>query len=174
MKNFRNDREDRGRGGWGGPKKFGGPKPWDRGGADRGGRGGDREEREMFKATCSECGDMCQVPFRPRDGRPVFCNNCFRKDEDQGGSFERRPSFDKPSRDFSFREDRAPERTPRADRSQDDFKAINAKLDAIMKTLASLVPPPTQHVVKKEEPKKEEPKEEKKVAKKKATKKKAA
>lgn len=147
MKNFRHDRDDRGQGGWGGPKKFGGPKPWDRGGHG-GGRGGDREEREMFKATCSECGDMCQVPFRPRDGRPVFCNNCFKKDGDMGGSFDRRPSFDaKPSRDFGFRDDRAPER-PRGDQNQDAFKAINAKLDAIIKMLAALTPAPKEHVIK--------------------------
>ena len=162
MYNSRNDRNDRGPSSWGGPKKFGGPKPWDRGG-DRGGRGGDREDREMFKATCSECGDMCQVPFRPRDGRPVFCNNCFKKDGDTGGapSFERRerPSFDaKPSRDFGFRDDRAPER-PRAESNgggnQDQFKALNSKLDTLIKMLSTIIPAPKEHVVKPAEAKAE-------------------
>ena len=35
--------------------------------------------REMHKATCSECGQECEVPFKPSDGRPVFCKDCFAK-----------------------------------------------------------------------------------------------
>jgi CxxC-x17-CxxC domain-containing protein len=35
--------------------------------------------REMHKATCSECGKECEVPFKPADGRPVFCKDCFMK-----------------------------------------------------------------------------------------------
>lgn len=36
----------------------------------------------MYPATCSQCGQSCEVPFRPTGDRPVFCNNCFKK---QGG-----------------------------------------------------------------------------------------
>ncbi|MBI4599262.1 hypothetical protein HY734_03660 [Candidatus Uhrbacteria bacterium] len=39
----------------------------------------------MHQATCSECGNSCEVPFKPAPGRPVFCPNCFRKDEEGGG-----------------------------------------------------------------------------------------
>lgn len=35
--------------------------------------------REMHKATCSECGKECEVPFKPTEGRPVFCRDCFMK-----------------------------------------------------------------------------------------------
>tara|TARA_Y100000310_G_C20675397_1_gene812757 strand:+ start:2482 stop:2715 length:234 start_codon:yes stop_codon:yes gene_type:complete len=35
--------------------------------------------REMHKATCSECGKECEVPFKPTEGRPVFCRDCFAK-----------------------------------------------------------------------------------------------
>lgn len=35
--------------------------------------------REMHKAVCSECGKECEVPFKPSDGRPVFCRDCFAK-----------------------------------------------------------------------------------------------
>ena len=35
--------------------------------------------REMHKATCSDCGNECEVPFKPTDGRPVFCRDCFSK-----------------------------------------------------------------------------------------------
>ncbi|MBL7206009.1 MAG: DNA-directed RNA polymerase [Candidatus Aenigmarchaeota archaeon] len=35
--------------------------------------------RQMHKATCSECGKDCEVPFKPVEGRPVFCRDCFMK-----------------------------------------------------------------------------------------------
>ena len=45
-----------------------------------GGGGGyrDRGPREMFSATCSNCGREAQVPFRPTSGKPVYCSDCFR------------------------------------------------------------------------------------------------
>ncbi|MBI2572418.1 DNA-directed RNA polymerase [Candidatus Woesearchaeota archaeon] len=50
-----------GQGGGGGFKKdFGGP-------------------REMHEATCSECGTACKVPFKPMEGKPVFCRECYSK-----------------------------------------------------------------------------------------------
>jgi CxxC-x17-CxxC domain-containing protein len=33
--------------------------------------------REMFKTTCSQCGQVAEVPFQPRTGRPVYCRDCF-------------------------------------------------------------------------------------------------
>ncbi|MFH0797872.1 MAG: CxxC-x17-CxxC domain-containing protein [Candidatus Woesearchaeota archaeon] len=35
--------------------------------------------REMHKAVCSECGKECEVPFKPTEGKPVFCKDCYRK-----------------------------------------------------------------------------------------------
>jgi CxxC-x17-CxxC domain-containing protein len=35
--------------------------------------------REMHKATCAECGQECEVPFKPAEGRPVYCKECYRK-----------------------------------------------------------------------------------------------
>jgi CxxC-x17-CxxC domain-containing protein len=34
--------------------------------------------REMFTATCSNCGNEARVPFRPTNGKPVYCSDCFR------------------------------------------------------------------------------------------------
>ncbi len=34
--------------------------------------------REMHKATCSECGQECEVPFKPTEGKPVYCRECYR------------------------------------------------------------------------------------------------
>jgi CxxC-x17-CxxC domain-containing protein len=50
----------RGGGGGGGGRGFGGP-------------------REMFDAVCADCGKQTQVPFRPTEGRPVYCRDCFAK-----------------------------------------------------------------------------------------------
>lgn len=48
------------------------------GGDQRGGFGGrDRRPVTMHQATCAECGKQCEVPFRPSDGKPVYCNACF-------------------------------------------------------------------------------------------------
>jgi CxxC-x17-CxxC domain-containing protein len=35
--------------------------------------------REMFDATCAECGKETQVPFEPRGDKPVYCSDCYRK-----------------------------------------------------------------------------------------------
>jgi len=33
--------------------------------------------REMFRATCSQCGNVAEVPFQPRGDKPVYCRDCF-------------------------------------------------------------------------------------------------
>ena len=50
------------------------------GGGSYGSAGGgfrERRPREMFEATCSNCGKTAQVPFRPTSGKPVYCDDCF-------------------------------------------------------------------------------------------------
>jgi len=42
-------------------------------------RNSDFGPREMHKATCSECGEECEVPFKPTEGKPVFCKECYKK-----------------------------------------------------------------------------------------------
>lgn len=34
-------------------------------------------QREMFDATCAQCGTATRVPFRPTAGRAVYCRDCF-------------------------------------------------------------------------------------------------
>ncbi len=38
-------------------------------------------DRQMFDAVCAQCGNQCQVPFKPRSveegGKPVLCKDCF-------------------------------------------------------------------------------------------------
>jgi CxxC-x17-CxxC domain-containing protein len=33
--------------------------------------------REFHEAVCSSCGVATQVPFRPTEGKPVYCRDCF-------------------------------------------------------------------------------------------------
>ncbi|MFA5613608.1 MAG: CxxC-x17-CxxC domain-containing protein [Methanoculleus sp.] len=35
--------------------------------------------REFHKAVCSDCGKECEVPFKPTEGRPVYCRDCLPK-----------------------------------------------------------------------------------------------
>ncbi|MBN1160337.1 MAG: zinc-ribbon domain containing protein [Dehalococcoidales bacterium] len=35
--------------------------------------------RQMYPAVCADCGKETSVPFEPRQGRPVYCSDCFRK-----------------------------------------------------------------------------------------------
>ena len=76
------------------------------------------EDRQMFNAVCSNCGNDCQIPFQPRDGRPVFCSRCFEKND------TRNESRDEPQRNA------APQQSYKA-----DFAALNAKLDTILSLL---------------------------------------
>jgi CxxC-x17-CxxC domain-containing protein len=45
--------------------------------ASGGGAGGGGGTREMFRATCSQCGGVAEVPFQPRGDKPVYCRDCF-------------------------------------------------------------------------------------------------
>lgn len=38
---------------------------------------GERRERQLFDAVCSECGIETKVPFQPTSGKPVYCRDCF-------------------------------------------------------------------------------------------------
>lgn len=53
----------------------------------------DRSDRpDMHKATCANCGKICEVPFKPTGSKPVYCRDCFR---DQEGGGDSRPSQDR-------------------------------------------------------------------------------
>ena len=47
------------------------------GGSGNGGGSGYGGAREMFTATCSQCGQEARVPFQPRGDKPVYCSSCF-------------------------------------------------------------------------------------------------
>ncbi len=100
---------------------------------DRRSRGGPREsfkpferdERpsrgrlELFDATCAKCGADCQLPFKPVGNRPVYCRDCFGKNDSYESN--ERPSYNS--------------RSSPSGNSSGQLDEINRKLDRIMKHL---------------------------------------
>ncbi len=39
----------------------------------------ERAPREMHTVTCAECNSETQVPFLPKNDRPVYCSSCYDK-----------------------------------------------------------------------------------------------
>ncbi|MBT7780689.1 MAG: hypothetical protein HN756_02390 [Nitrosopumilus sp.] len=77
-RSFRNSRDDRG-------------SRYSR--DDRGSRNSRDNDRQDTTVTCSDCNVECTVPFVPRNDKPVYCSDCFRKYKpDDSGD-------DRPSRD---------------------------------------------------------------------------
>ena len=116
----------------GGGRSFGGRRDFN--------RGSDRPT--LHKTICSKCGKECEVPFRPTGSKPVFCRDCFR---DNGGTSDsRRPegNFSRPSFDSSS-ENRG--RGSDGPQYKEQFEALNAKLDKILRIL-------TPDAVKEEAP----------------------
>ena len=36
-------------------------------------------DRTLYEAICADCHKVCEVPFKPLEGRPVYCKECFAK-----------------------------------------------------------------------------------------------
>ncbi len=66
--------------------------------------------KKLFPSVCDRCSNACEVPFEPVAGRPVYCANCL-------GHGDKAAAHD-------------------ADRSNEQFTVLNAKLDQILKLLA--------------------------------------
>lgn len=91
----------------------------------------------MFDATCSECGDSCQVPFKPNGRKPVKCTNCFKRDDGFGSKSYEPRDF---GRGRSFKSDR------RSAAPGMDTQKIEARLDAIEDKLDALIDALTEEV----------------------------
>jgi CxxC-x17-CxxC domain-containing protein len=109
---------------------------------ERGGRGGTTFARgprqggygdragarpDLHDATCSSCGNSCQVPFRPNGSKPIFCRDCFKRDDAGPKRFER-PSYGekRPFKKFG-------------DKPQGDLSAIERRLSAIETKIDALI-----------------------------------
>jgi len=105
---------DRRRSGRSGGRDFGRFDRGRSGGFDRRGRGRDRrsERHEMHSGVCDKCGKDCEVPFKPTQGKPLYCDDCFKDRSREAGS---RSEFGK--------------------QSNENLDQINKKLDKILKIL---------------------------------------
>lgn len=110
----------------------------------------------MHKATCSECGKPCEIPFVPSGDRPVYCSNCF-EGKRRTGDPSRIPqrNFDPsrpPRRDFdrpSF-SDRRPAFVPAANNQKvenlsnkevvEQLISLNSKMDRLLMALEPKTP----------------------------------
>jgi len=78
----------------------------------------DRPSRvSSFDVECDKCGKQCQVPFRPTNGKPVYCRDCFTKNDERPQRGESRSDMRRESR------------------GSDDMAEIHRKLDLIMEAL---------------------------------------
>ena len=66
---------------------------------------------EMHTVVCDRCSVETEVPFKPTLGKPVFCRDCFNK------------------------EDKGRERREGSRRGDSSLEEINRKLDRIMRAL---------------------------------------
>jgi len=98
---------------------------------------------EKYKATCSEGGNSCMVPFKPNGHKPVHCSDCFRGNGGaQGGdrrfeqkrssSYGDRRTGDRPS----FKRPYSPAASTDSSISK-QLAEMNKKLDRILATLGS-------------------------------------
>jgi len=78
---------------------------------DRRGSGGFSRRIERTEVTCDACKKRCEVPFKPSSDKPIYCDDCFRKES--------------PKRDSGSR----------SNNSSRELSEINNKLDKIMEAL---------------------------------------
>jgi len=147
------------------------------------GRSGERDsgrrsfEKQMHEVTCDKCGKRCEVPFKPTEGKPVYCSDCFEKtgnsnrygDRDSRGSD--RGSYNRSGGRDSGRFSKRDSGSNKPEQFIKEFDQLNRKLDTILKALEV---PRNEQVAEKpvKEPKKTEIKVEKKKPVKKVVKKK--
>lgn len=61
------------------------------------------DKPQMHSATCAKCDKKCEVPFKPNGRKPIYCSDCFEKEDSRGPRNDRsrnsRPRNDRPRND---------------------------------------------------------------------------
>jgi len=104
-----------------------------------GGRGGGAVT--MHKAVCDEGHKTCEVPFRPSNDKPIYCNECFsgkRDDNDRGG--KRDFSSRGPKREFGNKSsvNSFGKQSDGLDEVKKQFGEISIKLDKLISAIDKL------------------------------------
>ena len=92
-----------------------------------------RDDRSEVSTTvtCSDCSVECTVPFVPRTNKPIYCNDCFRKNKSDDSSNDRYSRDDRSSR-YS-RDDRSSRTSYRRESNRDTFRSSKSKSDKFLK-----------------------------------------
>ena len=133
-------------------------------------------EKQMHEVTCDKCGKRCEVPFKPTEGKPVYCSDCFEKTGNSSRYGDRdskrfdRGGYNRSGGRDSERFSKRDSGSNKPEQFIKEFEQLNRKLDTILKALEAAKPvvAKTKEV---EKPVKEPKKTEKKVAGKKPEKK---
>ncbi len=92
-----------------------------------GGSGGrDRGPVTMHQAVCAQCGKSCEVPFRPTDGKPVYCNVCFGGKRETGNN----RGGDRFPRNNISKENN--------DELKEQLEILNVKMDQLIKAVEAM------------------------------------
>ena len=111
---------------------------------NRGQRGSDNRNRgpvTMHQAICDQCGDSCEVPFRPTGEKPIYCSTCFGgKNEDRGnrggGRFSSKKfNSYKPSAKTNFGGNAS---IGNNDELKQQLVILNAKMDQLVKAIEAM------------------------------------
>ena len=97
--------------------------------------------KTLYKAECSKCHNTCEVPFRPNGKKPVFCRDCFQRDDAPRASRDSRDSRGS----FGKREYASRTEAPAPDRRIDDLgrklTMLESKLDNLTRLVEGLTKP---------------------------------
>lgn len=121
-----------------------------------------KDDRQMHKVKCADCGTTCEVPFKPTGNKPVYCRDCFGKggrnpkNDGKGRPGMHRATCSacgescevpfKPTKDkqiycskcFGKGGSSSPREPEQSNKQLDD---INRKLDKILSVLHRILPP---------------------------------
>lgn len=129
------------------------PGGFSRGGSSRPSFGGDRGNsrgrdsrsfdapKELFKTSCSKCRAICEVPFRPNGTKPVYCKDCFVRDDGYTpkDSYARKDSYGKKpyATERPASRPQAPTEDPRIGAILKELQSLNVKLETLSTQLQS-------------------------------------
>lgn len=94
---------------------------------------GNFASKELFDAECNSCHKRCQVPFRPNGKKPVYCANCFSKNDD------RKPSYGGSMSSYHSDSQVRPQRSFGADKPDRQIQELKQQIEAMNVTLKNLV-----------------------------------
>jgi len=92
-----------------------------------GGRDNRGGSTELFSTVCADCGNKCEVPFKPNGTKPVYCRECFgNKGGRDAGTFTKKDWSDHRAQKPSFEQsNRAPENYKK------EFEILHSKIDKL-------------------------------------------